>query len=152
MSDRVCCVVDASVAIKLFIEQEDSEQAEALFAKLGTDSDTELYVPELFYVECANVLWQYVRRANYPAAAAKASLVRLKALALRTVSVSELVSEALDIAITQSISAYDACYVELSKRLRFPLVTADQKLMRSLAGTANQVHSLTTFLLLNPSE
>ena len=57
MNSSVRCVVDASVAIKLFIEQEGSKQAEALFAKLSTAPDTELYVPELFYAECANVLW-----------------------------------------------------------------------------------------------
>jgi predicted nucleic acid-binding protein len=151
MSEPVRCVVDASVAIKLFIEQEGSEQAEALFDRLGTEPDTELYVPELFYAECANVLWQYVRRASYPAAEAKASLVRLQVLALQRVAIPDLVNEALDIAITHSISAYDACYVELSERLQLPLVTADQKLIRSLAATSFQIHSLTTFSLPDPS-
>jgi len=108
MTNPVRRVVDASVAIKLFIEQEGSEQAEALFAQLHTEPVAELYVPELFYAECANVLWQYVRRANYPAAEAKASLLRLKGLALKRMAIPELVSEALDIAIAQAISAYDA--------------------------------------------
>lgn len=145
MTSSVRCVVDASIAIKLFIDQEGSEQAEALFAKLHTEPATELYVPELFYAECANVLWQYVRRANYPAAEAKASLLRLKGLALQTVAIPELVSEALDIAIAQAISAYDACYVELSERLRVPFVTADSKLIRSLEGTTYQIRSLMSF-------
>lgn len=146
MTEPVRCVVDASVAIKLFIEQAGSEQAEALFAKLGTEPDTVLLVPELFYVECANVLWQYVRRANYPAAEAKASLLRLQALALRRVPTPDLVNEALDIAIAHGISAYDACYVQLSERSRVPLVTADEKLIRSLAAAPYQVRSLMTFL------
>lgn len=151
MSEPVRCVVDASVAIKLFIDQAESDQAEALFAQLGTEPNTELYVPELFYAECANVLWQYVRRVNYPAAEAKASLVRLQALALQRVAIPDLVNEALDISISQGISAYDACYVELSERLHLPLVTADQKLIRSLAATSFQIHSLTTFSLTDPS-
>ncbi|NER82178.1 MAG: type II toxin-antitoxin system VapC family toxin [Leptolyngbya sp. SIO1D8] len=151
MSEPVRCVVDASVAIKLFIEQEGSEQAEALFDRLGTEPDTELYVPELFYAECANVLWQYVRRASYPAAETKASLVRLQVLSLQRVAIPDLVNEAMDIAITHGISAYDACYVELSERLQLPLVTADQKLIRSLAATSFQIHSLTTFSLPDPS-
>lgn len=146
MNSPVRCVVDASVAVKLFIEQEGSEQAEELFTKLSTETDTELYVPELFYAECANVLWQYVRRANYPATEAKASLVRLKALALQRVAIPELVNEALDIAIAHSISAYDACYVELSNRLKVPLVAADSKLIRALEGTTYQVHLLQAFL------
>ena len=147
MSEPFRCVVDASVAIKLFIKQEGSEQAEALFDRLGTEPGTELYVPDLFYAECANVLWQYVRRASYPAPEAKASLVRLQALALQRVTIPDLVSEALGIAIAQSISAYDACYVELAERLRLPMVTADQKLIRSLAATSYPIHFLNTFSL-----
>jgi predicted nucleic acid-binding protein len=143
----VRCVVDASVAIKIFIEQEGSEQAEALFSRLAVEPNTEFYVPELFYAECANVLWQYVRRANYPAADAKANLLRLKGLNLQRVTIFELVSESLDIAISNSISAYDACYVELSERLKLPLVTADDRLIRTLEGTDYRVCSLMTFSL-----
>jgi predicted nucleic acid-binding protein len=88
------------------------------------------------------VFWQYVQRVNYPAADAKASMVRLKALALQKVAIPELVNEALNIAIAQTISAYDACYVELSQRLQVPLVTADNKLIRALEGTTYQVRSL----------
>jgi predicted nucleic acid-binding protein len=149
MTEPIRCVVDASVAIKLFIEQEGSAQAEILFGKLATDADTELYVPELFYAECANVLWQYVRRANYPADEAKASLAKLKRLSLKRVGVPELVSEALDIAIAQTISAYDACYVELADRVKLPLVTADQKLFRALQGTPYQIALLPPFLEAN---
>lgn len=145
MSNSVRCVVDASIAIKLFIEQEGSEQAGALFAELSVNPDSKLYVPELFYAECANVLWQCVRRANYPATEAKTSLGRLKTVGLQKVALSEWVSEALDIAIAHGISAYDACYVELAKRLEVPLVTADNKLIRALENTAYPVHSLTTF-------
>jgi predicted nucleic acid-binding protein len=48
----------------------------------------------------------------------------------------------LEIAIAHNISAYDACYVELSERLQLPLVTADQKLIRALSGTPYQVQAL----------
>ncbi|MEB3881893.1 type II toxin-antitoxin system VapC family toxin [Lyngbya sp. CCY1209] len=82
---------------------------------------------------------------NYPAAEAKASLLRLKGLALKRMAIPELVSEALDIAIAQAISAYDACYIALSERLKIPFVTADSKLIRSLEGTAYQIHSLMSF-------
>ena len=152
MSSPVHCVVDASVAIKLFIQQDQSEQAKALFAQLSTDPRTELYVPDLFYVECANGLWQYVRRANYPAAEAKASLVRLQALSLQRVAIAELINEALEREIAHHISAYDACYVELSNRLQAPLITADHKLIRALAGTDYQVRNLTMFLPSNSGD
>ncbi|MBW4482647.1 MAG: type II toxin-antitoxin system VapC family toxin [Tildeniella torsiva UHER 1998/13D] len=128
--------------MKLFIEQEGSAQAEVLFDQLSTQLDTELYVPELFIAECASVLWQYVRRASYPANQAKINLARLRALSLQKVDSQEVVSKALEIAIAHNISAYDACYVELSKRLQLSLVTADQKLIHALAGTTYQIQAL----------
>lgn len=144
MTEPVRYVVDASVAIKIFIEQTDSDKAKALFNKLEEHSDTELHVPELFYVECANVLQQYVRRVGYPAAKAKANLARLQKLALQRASIVDVVNEALDIAIAQNISAYDACYVQLSQKLQLPLITADLKLIRSLAETTYEVDSLSS--------
>jgi len=47
-----------------------------------------------------------------------------------------LMPDALDLALTHAISAYDACYVALASRLGRPLVTADQRLVQKLAGTA----------------
>ena len=46
----VCYVVDASVGIKLFVDEEFSEQAHALFSHLAADPSAELYVPDLFYI------------------------------------------------------------------------------------------------------
>lgn len=100
MSESVCFVVDASVAIKLFIDKEGADKTKALFLKLSGESETQLHVPGLFYVECANVL------------------------------------------VEQNISAYDACYVELSTRLGCELITADQKLVRALESTDYQVCAL----------
>ena len=47
-------VVDASVGIKLFVEEEFSEKVQALFDLLAKNPPTKLFVPDLFYVECAN--------------------------------------------------------------------------------------------------
>ena len=55
----LCYVVDASVGIKLFVEEEFSEQAHALFSCLAADPPAELYVPDLFYIECTNILLKY---------------------------------------------------------------------------------------------
>ena len=61
------CVVDASVAIKLFVDEESSEQADKLFEQLASDPPTRFYVPDLLFIECANILWKYVRNYGYPA-------------------------------------------------------------------------------------
>ncbi|MBO1351029.1 MAG: type II toxin-antitoxin system VapC family toxin [Hormoscilla sp. GUM202] len=64
------CVLDANVAIKLYINQPWSDKAIALIDLLQADKLAKIYVPLLFYAECANVLWQYVRLASYTASEA----------------------------------------------------------------------------------
>ena len=54
--------------------------------------------------------------------------------------------DALPIALTHAISAYDACYVALAQRLSVPFVTADQALVRKLAGTSYAVQWLGSFI------
>lgn len=48
-------VVDVSVGIKQFIPNPLLSKAKELFANLSS-STVEIYVPDLFYVECANSL------------------------------------------------------------------------------------------------
>ena len=125
------CVVDASVGIKLFVMEESSETAHGLFGQLGEDPPARFYVPDLFYVECANILWKYVRRFGYPAESTRQDVADLAALALVTVSTADL----LELALAYDITAYDACYAALSRQLALPLVTADAPLGRKLAGS-----------------
>ena len=129
------CVVDASVGIKLFVMEESSETAHGLFGQLGEDPPARFYVPDLFYVECANILWKYVRRFGYPAENARQDVADLVTLALVTVSTADLLEPALELALAYDITAYDACYAALSRQLALPLVTADAPLGRKLAGS-----------------
>ncbi len=139
------CVVDASVGIKLFVAEPLSDRANALFDYLTADPPGRLYVPDLFFAECANILWKYVRRFGYPAANARQDLADLQALALRSVSTADLVVEAFEIALPHVITAYDACYVALADHLHLPLITADEVLVRKLADTPYAVHWLADF-------
>jgi predicted nucleic acid-binding protein len=132
-------VVDASLGIKLFVVEDYSDRAHALFARLGDDPPAELYVPDLFYIECANILWKYVRRFGYAPDQARQDLLDLGNLVLHSTPTVELRGEALDLALTLGITAYDACYVALARRLDVPLVTADQKLAQAVTSPAAEV-------------
>jgi predicted nucleic acid-binding protein len=136
------CVVDASVGIKLFVVEDLSEEADRLFGQLVGDSPASFYVPDLFYVECANILWKYVRRYGYPPENARQDVADLTALPLATVSTADLLESALDLALTYKITVYDASYAVLARQLELPLVTADAPLARKLAGSDVDVRML----------
>ena len=122
------CVLDASVGIKLFVEEEFSDKVQQLFAKLADDSRAEIHVPDLFYVECANILLKYTRRFDRPLEDSLADLKDLNELALTITSTTELIEDALKLADEKKLTAYDACYAVLAQKLDLPLVTADAPL------------------------
>jgi predicted nucleic acid-binding protein len=126
-------VVDAGVAIKLFVAESLSDRAEKLFALLAADPPARLFVPDLFYIECANILWKHVRRFGYPAEKARKDIANLKKLALSSIATTALAAEALEIALAHDVTAYDGCYIALANRFKIPFVTADEKLARMLS-------------------
>jgi predicted nucleic acid-binding protein len=136
------CVVDASVGIKLFLVEPLAERADALFATLTGSPPARLYVPDLFYVECTNILRKYVRRFGYPAEAARQDVADLVRLPLHVAPTADLAEAALALALDHSLTAYDAAYVALAHRLSLPLITADEALVRRLAGTDLAVRGL----------
>ncbi len=129
------CVVDASVGIKIFVEEPFSDAADRLFDELANNPLARFYVPDLFFVECANILWKYVRRFQYPPENARQDVDDLRALALLTVSTADLIGPALDLAMTYDITTYDASYAALARQLSLPLITADDRLVRKLTGS-----------------
>lgn len=143
------CVVDASVGIKLFLLEDGSEAVDHLFAQLGADPPARFYVPDLFFVECGNILWKYVRNFGYDAASARQDVADLQALRLQTVSTADLLTPAFELALQYDLTAYDACYAALAQQLSLPLITADKPLMRKLAASGIDAHLLTDFLAQN---
>ena len=126
------CVMDASVGIKLFIEEEFSDKVQRLFAKLTEDPQAEIHVPDLFYIECANILLKYTRRYNRPLEDSLADIKDLGKLALKSTSTSELIEDALQLASERNLTAYDACYAVLAQKLGLPLITADAPLAKAV--------------------
>ena len=65
----------------------------------------------------------------------------------------ELMEEAFTIAFNFGISAYDAAYVALSRRVNAPLLTLDKKLIKALAKSSFNLRYFVdfTFPSNNPS-
>jgi predicted nucleic acid-binding protein len=135
-------VLDASVGIKLCIAEPFSDRADALVGRASADPPARLYVPDLFYSECANILWKHVQRLGLPSDQALRNIEKLRALRLHRTPTYDLATDALRIALACAITAYDASYVALAEKVGVPLVTADDALIRKLAGTPYAIQGL----------
>lgn len=146
MSKFLRCIVDANVGVKRFITDPLTPKIRQLFDTLY-NPQTEIYIPDLFYIEITNIFWKYVRAELYSATQVQTDLATLKDFPLRIVSTSELMEDAFEIAYNYRISAYDGAYVALSERVKAPLLTLDRKLVNSLTNSTYQVFFFADFSL-----
>ena len=135
-------MVDASVAIKLFVQEPDSGKAGLLFARLTDPEPIQLFAPQLLYVECANTLWKYCQFFNYSESIAEQNLLDLRDLRLHIVPDKDLFAEAFKLALKYEITVYDAVYLQLARLAACNLVTADEKLARKLDKSVAYLVSL----------
>jgi predicted nucleic acid-binding protein len=125
-------VLDASVGIKLFVEEEFSERAEKLIGQVSEDPQAEIHVPDLFYIECTNILLKYTRRFHRPLEDSLSDIRDLGDLALKNTLTSQLTLDALQLASEKNLTSYDACYAVLARKLEIPLITADARLSKAI--------------------
>lgn len=121
-----------------------------MFAHLAPGANSRFIVPDLFFTECANVLRTRAKKGEFSEADALLKLTFVQNLSLTVVKSRDLLQDALRTALRYDLSAYDAVYVATSTHLQLPLITADDKLVRKLAGSTANVHSLGTLVLPAP--
>lgn len=122
-------VVDASVAIKWMMEEEQSDAAAAV---LGKDS---LVAPELIFAEVANALWRHVVLKHAATPDVSAALAGLADAIDLGYPLEPLTRRAIEIAIDIGHPVYDCYYLALAENLGTRLVTADRRLALRVAGT-----------------
>ena len=122
-------VVDASVAVKWFVEEEDSERASLLL----TGSD-QLHCPRLLASEMASALWRKVLRGELELGLARARLASLVQTPVSWHSDESLASDAMRLAFAYDRTVYDCLYLALAYRLEARLVTADLRFAHALAA------------------
>ncbi len=112
-------VVDASVALKWVIEEDDSAAATDLLR------EEPLTAPDFLAVECANVLWVKARRRVMSADNARAGLVAILAAPVQLLPSAQYVIAAQAIALDLNQTVYDSLYLAVALAERAMLVTAD---------------------------
>ena len=120
-------VVDCAVAIKWFVPEELSAEAEGLL-----DGTRDLLAPDLLFAELGNVLWKKVSRQELTTAEARAVLSGISRVPLAVTPSRDLTEAALEIALAHGRTVYDAIYVALAVAHDCTLVTADERLVRAL--------------------
>jgi predicted nucleic acid-binding protein len=115
-------IVDASVAVKWFVDESDSAIAARLLKQ-------PLSAPDLLLPECANVLWKKVVRAELSLDEAEVIALALEAAAIALHPTRAHLAKATRIACELGCPAYDCFYLALAQELQQPLVTADLRLV-----------------------
>lgn len=128
-------VIDASVVIKLFFEEEHSAAAER-----SVQQGRELLAPDLIWAEAANVIWKRQRRGDLSKENAAGIAAQLLRMPLRIHASADLILDALDLASQFDRTVYDCLYLALAVKTRSVLVSADKRLVNALARTPLAKH------------
>ena len=129
-------VVDANVAAKWLLPAAGEgllDQANRLLA-FHVKRQLQLLAPDLIQPEIGNVLWKAVQRKRIHHADAVKSLRHFTALEIQIVPTSDMLTQALHIAVTCDRSFYDSLYIALALTTRTELMTADERLVNALGS------------------
>jgi predicted nucleic acid-binding protein len=129
-------VVDASVAAKWFLPSVNEtlvDEAVQLLTDYAEDK-VRFIVPDIFWAEFGNIVWKAVRQGRWLRNAAESAVSSLREQRLPTTPSRDLLTEALNIALTFDRTVYDSLYVALAWTRGSELITADERLANALAA------------------
>ena len=117
-------VVDASVAAKWILQENDSARA----ASIRTTGE-DFIAPSLVFAEIANAIWKAVLRGDIPARNAGEGLHLALGHFQQVVPLEDLNAEAIKLATDLRHPVYDCYYLALAQRENVAIVTADEDMI-----------------------
>ena len=117
-------VIDASAALAWFFADERTPATQALLKRLDAD---QAVTPAIWPCEMANAFLMAERRKRVSPADIALYLSDLAVLPVRTerALAPDDMAAVIDLARRNKLSVYDACYLDVSLRLKLPLATRD---------------------------
>jgi len=115
-------VVDASVAIKWFLPEPLSNEAERL--RGGGDA---LFAPDFLLIEFGNILWNKVRLGELARSDGNAAVAALRSGPVGLVDTTPLVERALHLVHEIDHPLYDCLYLATAETVAATVATADRR-------------------------
>jgi predicted nucleic acid-binding protein len=126
----VTWVIDATVAVKWFVEERGSLAARAVLAR-----GESLLAPDLILVEAGNAAWKKVKRKEMTQEQGEAMVRALPLYFERLVISGTLVARAYDLANQLNHPVYDCLYLALAEVEAINLITDDERLVKAVSRT-----------------
>ena len=129
-------VLDTSVAVKFYVREELHEEALIVLAAAEAGS-VELVAPGTLYPEFFNALWWKHRRGELSRDEIREAWEKLVADGVTSLySPEDLMLRAVEIVLESGVIIYDALFLALADDMGAVFVTADDRLLKALEGTA----------------
>lgn len=134
----MAAVLDASVTLPWFLDDERTAFTEAVFAAVGA---AEYWVPAVWRLEFPNALLAAERRKRIDRQTRLQALDFASGLALRVDPAVMDMRTISGLAERHGLSTYDAAYLELALRSGFDLITLHRELADAAAAEGVAVHA-----------
>lgn len=124
-------VIDASVAVKWFIPEIDSENA-----LLVLKDDAPMFAPELIFPEFGNIIWKKARIKELKSKLAQTIIDKFLEFPIETIESQTLLRSAYKIAEKTQTTVYDCLYLSAAITQDCPMLTADKKFYNTISKTS----------------
>ena len=126
-------VLDASVLVKWFLHENEPDRDRALALRdLHISGRSKIYVPRLALLEVLNAI-RFSPKGDEEAGETALEALQDLHLEIKPGDV-DVLRKANAIAWAYKITIYDALYVALAEQVGYPLITADEVMVKKLKG------------------
>lgn len=127
-------VLDTSVAVKFYLPEDLREEALALLSTVE-HGEIKLLAPSTVQPELFNALWQQYLRGELSRAEVGEHWNDFSVTSVDLYAPEDLMPRAAEIALETGVIVYDALFLSLAEDADTIVVTADDKLLKTIDGT-----------------